>query len=369
MHRDLLEPFFRSTPEALGFGEDRAEDWTPNGDSGRGVVFQSRVLWVASTVAEAYPDGREAYLGHARHALRVLLDHLLDPADGAFRWNVDSQGRPQGSDVRRTYGQAFALFALSAAARVLGDEPLAAAQRLFGWLDAQARDPEFGGWFEAIRPDGTPYDVNGLKSHNTSLHLMEAFLELRRVWNDPRVTQRLEEAVRLVGDTFIGSIGASAEALARDLSHARSTVSYGHDLEAAHLLVSAGEALGTAAPASVVGLGRVAVEHGWDREHGGFFATGEPDGRPRGMRKIWWVQAEALLGLAALAPYGSEFADLVEPCWEFIERRHIDPVHRGWYGTLSREGEPLDGRIKADPWKSLYHETRALMETARRLRG
>ncbi len=115
---------------------------------------------------------------------------------------------------------------------------------------------------------------------------------------------------------------------------------------------------------------------GFDQEFGGFFANGTEGGRPLLRSKSWWTQAEALLGIASSlelpdAPR-DEYLDAVVATWAWIRDHQIDPEHRGWYEILRQDGAQPDPEEHKDrkghAWKAAYHETRALLETAKILR-
>ena len=378
--RDLLDRWFPACidPEG-GYRQNFDAAFRPTGDATKGLVFQSRMVWVCATVAEQRPEFAE----WARHGVRFLKDRM----DGGLTWAVDRDGRPP-TDERHAYGIAFAIYGLAAAARHLGDEDaLAMAKRLYGYLQEAHDDREEGGWFEASGPDGkarlegegadaigTPY---GQKSQNTHLHLMEAFTELVRAWPDPSAVSDLRTAIQTIASDFRGESGHLALFVHRDWKPASTDVSYGHDIEAAHLLLDAASVY---APFSVDeegyddaphferavrALGERTLGEGWDAKEGGVFNLGNASG-PTDRRKVWWVQAEALLGFAALWRHAGEvrYADALAKTWAFVRERQVDPVYGGWFEEAGRPEMP-----KGHAWKAAYHDGRALLFTARLLRG
>ena len=114
---------------------------------------------------------------------------------------------------------AFRSSSTPAASRaVTGDElALKVARDAFDWLEKHAHDAQHGGYFEALRRDGTPivaWDQNapigkrtdrlgvyyGFKSMNSHIHLLEALTELSRVDPRPIVRDRLREPFLIVRD-------------------------------------------------------------------------------------------------------------------------------------------------------------------------
>ena len=77
--------------------------------------------------------------------------------------------------------------------------------------------------------------------------------------------------------------------------------SFGHDIETAYLLIEAAHELRDNSARKPVLVARALVDHtldfGWDEEHGGVYDAGGIFRTPHEdeeMRKVWWIQAEAL---------------------------------------------------------------------------
>jgi mannobiose 2-epimerase len=150
-------------------------------------------------------------------------------------------------------------------------------------------------------------------------------------------------------------------------------VSYGHDIEASWLLVEAAEIAGDRAlleraQAAAVRMARVTLAEGVDAEHGGVFAERQEDGRLDD-EKHWWMQAEAVVGfLNAWELTGEEpFLAVAERAWAFVERFLVDRVQGEWRWRVLRDGTPIPGLPKVEPWKCPYHNSRAALEMADRV--
>ena len=145
---------------------------------------------------------------YARHGIAFLDQVLRDKEFGGFHWVLDRDGhvRPeQLGDEKHVYGTSFVVYAASKAAEVTGDElARKVARDAFDWLEAHAHDAKHGGYFEAIRRDGTPILAweqdapmqkrldrlgvyYGFKSMNSHIHLLEA---LDRAQEDRRAAGR-----------------------------------------------------------------------------------------------------------------------------------------------------------------------------------
>ena len=126
-------------------------------DSGpRGALLSSRILWTYSAALRVYDE--DGYREMADFAYADLMERFADPEHGGFYWSIHPDGRPER--VRKqVYGQAFAIYALTEYHRATGRaEPLAQARDVFNLLERHAKDAEHGGYFEAFAQDWTPIE-------------------------------------------------------------------------------------------------------------------------------------------------------------------------------------------------------------------
>jgi mannobiose 2-epimerase len=372
-----------------GFHENFARDWTPTPDDGAFVVYQARLTWTAAAFAEYAPEHHETFAAYARHGVAFLDGALRDREHGGFFWRIGRDGTPDTET--HAYGLAFVIYAASVAHRVTGDPvALKVARDAFDWTDAHAHDAEHGGYFEALRRDGTPIlgwepgappprrmdrigVLYGLKSMNVHIHMLEALAELSKVDDRPVVRDRLEEVFAIVRDRIAVEPGALNLYFTRDWRAVPAHDSFGHDVETAYLLVEAAEARGRPDDERTWTVARSLVDHaldyGWDEENGGFYEKGEVFGAAHDTTKGWWTQAEGLNALLLMhRKYGGEtdrYATAFLQQWRFIERHLLDPDHGGWYEATTRDGRLIGDGRKAQPWKANYHTSRALMNVAR----
>jgi mannobiose 2-epimerase len=395
LQQHVLKPWFpRSVDKARGgFLQDFAEDWSPRRDAGRSLVYQSRLIWVASQAALRFPKEAEAYLGYARHGLEYLDKTMWDAESGGFFWELGPDGRPVRGGEKHTYGIAFAIYAAASGYAATHDERwLKLAQRGFTWLDEHAHDAKHGGYYEALTRAGQPIltrptgpgaaatdmigTVYGRKSQNSHIHVLEALTALYGVWPDAVVRARLEEVFKLVRDRLTAEPGYLHLFFAPDWTPVPDNDSYGHDVEAGYLLVEAAAALGHPRDERTWGIARKlvdhALDHGWDKAHGGFYDSGPLEKPATNTQKIWWVQAEGLNALLLMhEKYGGEtdrYWKAYERQWEFIKTKQVDARHGGWYSSVRADGTATPGRVKSDRWTECYHQGRALLNVSATLR-
>ena len=412
-----------------GFRPNFREDWSPGKNNDKFLVFQARQTWVAAEVAKRYPELREQYLGYARHGVDFLDRTMWDAERGGMFWGLDPTGKigPRFGTEKHVYGIAFGIYAAANAYEATKDKgALELAQRTFRWLDEHAHDASHGGYFEALSREGRPIlkppapdkardllgTAYGYKSMNGHIHLLEAITALYRVWPERQVEERLRELLEVVGRKIAVEPGCLNQFFTPDWRPVPEHDSFGHDVETAYLLVEAAEALGRhscgagvprakenagvpsaprnagetpapqGAPAAVSAdedvwrVARSLVDHalqcGWDQQRGGFYDRGVAFGPACGLEKIWWTQAEGLNALLLMhARYGREtprYWNAFLRQWEFIVHYQIDQKHGEWYEQVSHDGKPRPGQDKGTIWKAAYHNGRALMNVAERLR-
>ena len=375
--------FPRSLPTSgEGFQQDFGGDWEPLGPTRRGLVFQARMIWVTATLARRAPElvaGFDASAS-AMAGLTRLDARFRRPHGGLAFWDDDS-------DRTHAYAIAFAIYAAAAVHRLAGDDvSRALAKEWFEWLDSRGWDDRVGLYRENLAlgpasavsprlgPDimGTP--VGGVSS-NALIHLIEALTELVLANSSAGPRDRLATLVAKVEEWVARDGGRLWCHYSHDGRPLSRTVSWGHDLEAFHIVHRAREALAISGTTPLLELAEHALREGIDRRHGGVFLERSPGRllRRRVVEKVWWVQAEALNALARLhlihARETDRYFHALHDVWRFAHRNQLDHRHHGWIERVSRNGRRSLAQMKAHAWKACYHETRALLDARDDLRA
>lgn len=408
LQNTLLQAWY---PQAIdrecgGFLTDFNHRMEPDGPADKFLVHQARHVWTTAEAARFYPEEDSLYLSLADHGFTFLRDRMWDEEHGGFFSDVDCEGpvptNSSGEFLKRAYGQSFAIYGLATYYEASGNkEALQLAQDAFRWLDAHAHDPEHGGYFQFISRDGEPYregyEGTPPKDQNSTLHLIEAFTELYKVWPDPVLEDRLHELLRIMRDTLVVdrqyltlfaqadwtpvSYRDSSEAV-REANYNLDHVSFGHDIEAAYLMLEASEALGLENDTTTLRTAKSMADHtlrnGWDRGTGGIYDAGYYPNEEGPITiieetKNWWAQAEALNTLLLMADRFPEdemqYYDRFQTQWGYIKENLIDWEHGGWYAGGIDKQPDVKTAPKGHRWKAAYHETRSLMNCIQRLRG
>lgn len=85
--------------------------------------------------------------------------------------------------------------------------------------------------------------------------------------------------------------------------------------------------------------------------------------------RIWWVQAESVLGFVNLWQKSGEdiYRDAAADIWRFIEEKLVDKRPGSeWFWSLDPQGNPTPDKPIVEPWKCPYHNGRMCMELIRK---
>ncbi len=389
-----------------GYFSDFTYDWKPEGEQQKMIVTQARHVWSLAQLKMFTKE--DTYDSYAYHGYLFLTDILWDRVHGGFYNLVERNGTPvkeKEADIilKNAYGNAFGLYALATLYEATREEEvLNFAKKVFQWLEDHSHDPINGGYYQFLTQEGLPIKEGwgGVppKDQNSSIHLMEAFTQLYKVWPDPIVKNRLSEMLYLIRDKMTHEKGYLQLFFSNDfkpfslrdslpevqqkrwhLDH----VSYGHDIETAYLLMDASLKLMDKEPndaklkkehQKTLEIGKKMVDHGlkwgWDNKTAGVYDAGyyyKLNDSPGIIKdtKNWWAQSETLNTLwyfHQLYPNDPmNYQKLFFEQWDFIKKYLIDWENGDWYSSsLDKDPQAKFGR-KSNIWKGNYHTIRTLI--------
>lgn len=354
------------------------QDLTVDTESSKGVILNSRILWFYS---KAYITlGDYTLLQMADHAYQFLAEHCYDNRFGGIYWSLQYDGTPEDT-TKHTYNQAFAIYALSIYYQAgHKKEALALAYTLYDLIEEKCRDED--GYLEAFHQDFTPasnekLSENGVmaeRTMNTLLHVMEAYTELYRADASPKVKNNLCQILQLFYEKVYNPDKKILDVFFdRDYRTLIDLESFGHDIEASWLIDRTCDVLGdadwhTKMSEITAALAEATYKHAYDTS---FHAlNNERENTTVDRQKIWWVQAESVIGFYNAYenhPECQEYQTVSEDIWKFICQHVIDTNSGEWFESLDADGNPNREQALVHPWKCPYHNGRMCMEMMERL--
>lgn len=379
---DLLYPYYPTAEDSYGgFVEDRGSTWTLHQNKDKYVVAQARYTWTAAKASLFYaddPSQASIYRNSAAVGFEFLTRMWGQNYDGltgiALMSDRDgSNGRVGDKEDLVVYGHAFAIYAAAAYFEASG-EPAALDFAVDGYnfLNDYGHDSTYGGYYV------TASNMN--KDTNVNLHMLEALIALYQVMPTSHtlhleVASRISELLVHLHDDAIHCVSGTDcftyPVMDRDWTASDNSISFGHDLELAFLMVDAMVTLGQNPLNSpfikkIKNMVDFTFTHAGYRSDGGLYYTGTYSGgsvKVTENRLSWWTQAEglgALCMMRMLFPGDPFYSDTMSLTWQFIENNIIDQSENGWV----RKAGDLSA-TKAFEWHSNYHNSRALMNCLR----
>lgn len=342
----------------------------------KGCILHSRILWFFSEAAMAFKrrDLQEA----ATHAYRFLADYCIDRTYGGIYWSMTYDGKPLDT-TKHTYNQAFAIYALSSYYKLTKDaEALNLAQALFGLIEQHCTDDV--GYLESFTRDWMPEDndklsENGVmaeKTMNTLLHVFEGYSGLYQASPTAQVRRSMERILSIYKEKIYDrSLKRQKVFFDKSYRSLLDLYSFGHDIESSWLMECGCALLNDPALyEEISAIGREMAQAVFENAYSYCSISNECDRGVMDEQRVWWVQAEAVLGFANLwekLPQQEKFRQATADIFLFIMEYMVD--HRQgseWFWAVSPQGQPIPDKPIVEPWKCPYHNGRMCLELMRR---
>ena len=343
----------------------------------KGCILNSRITWFFANAYLLLKD--ESLLDEAKHGYEFLKNKCLDKEYGGIYWSLNYDGTPKDT-TKHTYNQAFCIYALSTYYAASKDaEALKIAMQLFEKIETTCMDE--AGYLEAFTRDFKPesnekLSENGVladKTMNTLLHVFEAYTELYRVSKETKVKERLMWIMDVFADkVYNPKLHRQEVFFDKNYNSIIDLHSYGHDIETAWLMDRGTEVLGDETYTERMGaITRDLTSQIYKVAFDGHSLANECEKGVVNEHRVWWVQAEAIVGFLNGYEKDSqkkEYLEAAESIWEFI-KEHVMDKREGseWFWEVDKEGKPYEGRPIVEPWKCPHHNGRMCMEVIRRM--
>lgn len=345
----------------------------------KGVVLNARILWAFSAAYDLTKN--TTYLDQAHRAYQYITEYFIDHEFGGVYWTVNYKGEKLDTK-KQVYGIAFTIYGLSEyylATAITDAKELAV--KLYKVLVDKCYDKNKTGYFEAFAQDWQPMndlrlsvkDANEKKTMNTHLHVLEAYANLYKVWPDEGLKAQIKTLLDNFITYFINHETGHLNLFFDENWNKRSdAVSYGHDIEAAWLLLEAAEIIADGSLIKrfkdiAVTMADKTIE-GLDTD-GGLWYEFEPATGHLVKQKHWWVQAEAMVGFynAWQLTNNEDHLNASINNWQFVKRKILDKQYGEWFWGVGSDGNIMPDEDKAGLWKCPYHNSRACIEIIKRI--
>ncbi|MGN0326757.1 MAG: AGE family epimerase/isomerase [Lachnospiraceae bacterium] len=342
----------------------------------KGCILNSRILWFFSEAALLLE--RQDLREHADHAYAFLKEYCMDSLNGGIYWSMTYDGKPLDT-TKHTYNQAFAIYALSAYYRLTGSKAaIAMARELFELIEERCTDSV--GYLEAFTADWKPesnekLSENGVlaeKTMNTLLHVFEGYAGLYQAAGDEHVKKAMEHILDIYANKIYNTdLHRQLVFFDKNYNSILDLYSYGHDIESSWLIDWGCNLLGDAARSKKISsINEDLAQTVYKTAYSNRSLANECDRGVVDQTRVWWVQAEAVLGFVNLWQKDTahtEYRDAAAAIYRFILDCVVDKRQGSeWYWCVDSEGRPIEGKPIVEPWKCPYHNGRMCIELIRK---
>ncbi|MFW5657679.1 MAG: AGE family epimerase/isomerase [Bacteroidota bacterium] len=381
LHESILDYWIKNTLDEVngGFVGQITYDNIINPEADKGCILNSRILWSFSAACHMFK--RKEYLAMADRAYDYFINHFIDNQYGGTYWMLNSKGEPV-DDSKQVYGQVFSIYGLSTYYQATNnEEALRKAIDLYYLVEKHSYDSQKDGYMDAFSRTWEATDYSMInpsgpispKTMNTHLHVLEAYTQLYRVWQDEGLKKQLKGLIRIHLDKIINKDTNHFDLFfERDWNPTSDIISFGHDIEGAWLMNEAAEVLGQESLIKEVQQAALKMADAVLKEgiapDGSLLHEGQ-DNKIIDSDRHWWPQAEAMVGFVdAYQKTGNEkYLNAAQKVWGFIKKHLMNPTGE-WYWSVDENYTKNTVDDKAGPWKAPYHNSRACMEIIHRLK-
>lgn len=325
-------------------------------DTTKSVWFQGRFAFICSFAYNNVEKNQE-WLDAAKSTLEFIEKHCFDE-QGHMYFSVTAEGKPLRKR-RYVFSETFAAIAMSEYALATGDQHWAKrAIQVFEDTQRFLATPGFlPAKFEA--------DVK-LQGHSIVMILINVGSCIRKVVDDPKLTQQIDESIEKLKKYFIHpefkclleTVGENGEFIDTNMTR---TINPGHCIETSWFIMEEAKLRGWDKPMLDMALQVFdwSWDWGWDKQYGGIINFRDcknlpPQDYSQDM-KFWWPQCETIIAsLYAYLGIGDEkYLYRHERISEWTYAHFPDAEYGEWYGYLHRDGtvaQPAKGNLYKGPF-------------------
>ena len=325
-------------------------------DSTKSVWFQGRFAFIC---AYAYNNVEKnpMWLEAAKSTIDFIEKHCFDE-NGRMYFSVTAEGKPLRMR-RYVFSETFAAIAMSEYALATGEQKYAErALQIFKDTQRFLTTP-------GILAPKFEESVQ-LQSHSIIMILINVASCIRKVINDPKLTEQIDESIAKLKKYFIHpefkclleTVGKNGEFV--DTCMGR-TINPGHCIETSWFILDVAKQRGWDKEITDMALQIFdwSWDWGWDKQYGGIINFRDCRNLPvqdySQDMKFWWPQTETIIAslYAYLATGDDEYIYKHQRISEWTYAHFPDAEFGEWYGYLQRDGtvaQPAKGNLFKGPF-------------------
>ena len=325
-------------------------------DSTKSVWFQGRFAFICS-YAYNNVEKNPMWLEAAKSTLDFIEKHCFDE-NGRMYFSVTAEGKPLRMR-RYVFSETFAAIAMSEYALATGEQKYAErALQIFKDTQRFLTTP-------GILAPKFEESVQ-LQSHSIIMILINVGSCIRKVINDPKLTEQIDESIAKLKKFFIHpefkclleTVGKNGEFV--DTCMGR-TINPGHCIETSWFIMEEAKQRGWDKEITDMALQIFdwSWDWGWDKQYGGIINFRDCRNLPSQDysqdMKFWWPQTETIIAslYAYLATGDDEYIYKHQRISEWTYAHFPDTEFGEWYGYLHRDGtvaQPAKGNLFKGPF-------------------
>lgn len=325
-------------------------------DPTKSVWFQGRFAFICS-FAYNNVEKRPEWLEAARLTLDFIEAHCFDN-DGHMYFSVTAEGRPL-RQRRYVFSETFAAIAMAEYSLATGDRHWA--ERALKVFDDTQRFLSTPGYLAPKFEESVQ-----LQSHSIIMILINVGSCLRKVIDDPKLTQQIDDSIARLKKYFIHpefkclleTVGMNGEFIDTNLTR---TINPGHGIETSWFIMEEAKLRNWDKEMLDMALEIFdwSWDWGWDKQYGGIINFRDcrnlpPQDYSQDM-KFWWPQCETIIAslYAYLATGDEKYLYRHERISEWTYAHFPDDSEGEWYGYLHRDGtvaQPAKGNLYKGPF-------------------
>lgn len=333
-------------------------------DTTKSVWFQGRFAFICSFAYNNVEKNQE-WLDAAKSTLEFIEKHCFDE-QGHMYFSVTAEGKPLRKR-RYVFSETFAAIAMSEYALATGDQHWA--KRAIQVFEDTQRFLATPGFLPAKFEE----DVK-LQGHSIVMILINVGSCIRKVVDDPKLTQQIDESIEKLKKYFIHpefkclleTVGENGEFIDTNMTR---TINPGHCIETSWFIMEEAKLRGWDKPMLDMALQVFdwSWDWGWDKQYGGIINFRDcknlpPQDYSQDM-KFWWPQCETIIAslYAYLGTCDEKYLYRHERISEWTYAHFPDAEYGEWYGYLHRDGtvaQPAKGNL----YKGPFHVPRMMIK-------